>query len=224
MLSLTGNAYGPGSTASPSPYARAAYEWNWNAQSAYVGAIFLQSSLNPTVSPFRADGSMGRNTYTDYAVDAGYQFLGDGTHTVSALSVFNHEEQNLPGLFNAGRSARTSSTLNQLRANLSYYYLQTYGATIGWQKTWGQADSIQYAPNPSTGSANSKPNSNAIILEATWVPFGKSESYLGPWNNLKLGAQYTIYTQFNGGSKNYDGFGRNASDNNTLYLYAWLIF
>ena len=42
--------------------------------------------------------------------------------------------------------------------------------------------------------------------------------------NLKLGIQYTIYTQFNGGFKNYDGAGRNAGDNNTLFLFAWLVF
>ncbi|HET6236643.1 MAG TPA: hypothetical protein VFE41_17025 [Acetobacteraceae bacterium] len=42
--------------------------------------------------------------------------------------------------------------------------------------------------------------------------------------NLKLGAQYTLYTQFNGVASNYDGFGRNASDNNALYVFAWMIF
>ena len=47
---------------------------------------------------------------------------------------------------------------------------------------------------------------------------------MSPWANLKLGIQYTAYTQFNGGSKNYDGFGRNAGDNNTLFLFAWMAF
>jgi hypothetical protein len=42
--------------------------------------------------------------------------------------------------------------------------------------------------------------------------------------NLKLGVQYTVYTQFNGGTSNYDGFGRAASDNNALYVFAWMIF
>jgi hypothetical protein len=56
------------------------------------------------------------------------------------------------------------------------------------------------------------------------VPFGKAESWGRPLANLKLGIQYTIYTVYNGGGQNYDGFGRNASDNNTLFLYAWLAF
>jgi hypothetical protein len=75
-----------------------------------------------------------------------------------------------------------------------------------------------------SGSANGKPNSNEFILEADYVPFGKADSWAGPWVNLKLGIQYTIYTEFNGGTSNYDGNGRNASANNTLYLFAWMIF
>ena len=81
-----------------------------------------------------------------------------------------------------------------------------------------------YAAAPVTGNANSKPNSNAFILEADWVPFGKQDSWAAPFANLKLGLQYTIYTQFNGGSTNYDGYGRNASGNNTLYAFACLAF
>jgi len=56
------------------------------------------------------------------------------------------------------------------------------------------------------------------------VPFGKEGAWLSPLANMKLGVQYTIYTLFNGASHNYDGFGRNASDNNALFLTAWWIF
>lgn len=56
------------------------------------------------------------------------------------------------------------------------------------------------------------------------MPFGKDDSWGRPLANLKLGIQYTIYTRFNGGTNNYDGFGNDASGNNTLFLYAWLVF
>jgi len=56
------------------------------------------------------------------------------------------------------------------------------------------------------------------------VPFGKEDSWLRPFANVKIGLQYTLYTQFNGTNKNYDGFGRNAGDNNTLFLFAWTVF
>jgi hypothetical protein len=75
-----------------------------------------------------------------------------------------------------------------------------------------------------TNSVNGKPNSNAFIGEVDWVPFGKEDSWGRPFVNLKLGIQYIAYTEFNGGTKNYDGFGRNASNNNTLFLFAWMAF
>ena len=77
LLSWTGNALGPGSTANIAPYVRAAYQWDWNGQSAHIGALLLSANINPAISAFSADSSHGRNQYTDYGLDAGYQFLGD---------------------------------------------------------------------------------------------------------------------------------------------------
>jgi hypothetical protein len=37
-----------------------------------------------------------------------------------------------------------------------------------------------------------------------------------------LTAAYTGYTKFNGASRNYDGSGRNASANNSVYIALWL--
>ena len=42
--------------------------------------------------------------------------------------------------------------------------------------------------------------------------------------HVRLGIQYTGYTRFDGGSSNYDGTGRSAGDNNTLFLFYWLAF
>ena len=53
-----------------------------------------------------------------------------------------------------------------------------------------------------------------MTLEAFWTPI----------QYVRLGAQYTAYERFNGASKNYDGFGRNASDNNSLFIYTWLAY
>jgi hypothetical protein len=38
---------------------------------------------------------LGHDGFTDYAVDGGYQFIGDGTHVVSLLGIFDHENQDL---------------------------------------------------------------------------------------------------------------------------------
>jgi len=195
-----------------------------NGQSAYVGGIFLHSNINPAIASFSSDGSQGHDSYTDYAVDGGYQYLGTGVHVFALTGIFDHERQNLIGSFNTGASSQAGNTLSQVRASATYYYQQTYGVTAAGQKTRGTPNPLLYASAPLSGSNNKKPDSNAFTFEADWAPFGKSNSWASPWVNPKLGAQYTLYTEFNGGSKNYDGFGRNANDNNTLYLFAWLIF
>ena len=224
LLKLTGSALGPGGTSNPAPYGRIAYEWDWARQSAHVGGLVLHSNLNPATGDRTVDGSFGRDGYTDWAVDAGYQFLGDAVHVATIDGIFTHENQNLVGSTGAGSSSRSGNHLDQARINLAYWYQQTYGLNFGWQNTWGNANPDLYAPAPVTGSANGKPNSNAYVIEVDWVPFGKAGSWERPLANLKVGLQYTIYTEFNGGGQNYDGFGRNASDNNTLFLYAWLAF
>jgi hypothetical protein len=224
LLRSTGATLGPGATSNPAPYARVAYEWNWAGQSAHVGGLLLHSSLNPATGERTVDGSFGRDSYTDLAVDGGYQLLRDGTHIATIDGIFTHENQDLHGSSGLGTSSQPGNHLNQIRVNLAYWYQHTYGLNLGWQNTWGNANPALYAPAPVTGSANGKPNSNNFVIEADWVPFGKEDSWGRPLANLKLGVQYTIYTVFNGDSRNYDGFGRNASDNNTLFLYAWLAF
>jgi hypothetical protein len=224
LLSILGQTLGPGSTRNLAPYVRAAYQWDWGEQNAYVGALFLNANLDPTVSDFSASGAMGQDRYTDYALDGGYQFIGDGTHIVTGQAIFVHEDQALHGSFNTGDSSQVNGSLNQVRANATYYYENTYGLTLGWQYTWGRQNAALFPASPGSGSANGKPNSNAFSIEGDWVPFGKQDSWARPFANMKVGIQYVVYTMFNGGSKNYDGFGRNASDNNTLYIYLWTAF
>lgn len=229
ILTRLGTFYGPGSTRSLAPYARAAYEWNWNNQSAHVGALFMHAGVNPAVGGRLTDGSNGADNYTDFGIDGGYQFFGDGTHTASLYGIYVHENRGLTGstaAFNLANETAVSSSahLDHVRIEASYWFQSTYGLTLGWQGTWGDSTPALYQPAPVTGSANSKPNTNAFIVEADWVPFGKADSKWSPFANLKLGVQYVAYTKFNGGNHNYDGFGRNASDNNTLYTFAWLAF
>jgi hypothetical protein len=224
LLSAFGRFYGPGSTANIAPYARIAYEWDWNNQSAYIGGVLLSASINPATSGRTATGSQGQNQFTDVAIDGGYQFLGDGTNIATAYGIYTHEWQNLQGSTNMGASSQPQNQLNQARIATSYFYRNTYGFNIAWQYTWGTPNPLFFPPHPVTGSANGKPNSNALIFEADWIPFGKLDSFARPFLNLKIGLQYTLYTLFNGGNRNYDGFGRNAGDNNTVFLYLWTAF
>ena len=64
-------------------------------------------------------------------------------------------------------------------------------------------------------------NTAGTIIQADWTPYGAADSWRAPWANLRIGVQYTIYDKFNGAAHDYDGFGRNASDNNTLFIFLW---
>ena len=79
-------------------------------------------------------------------------------------------------------------------------------------------------PTALTGSASGSPNSNSFLFQADYVPFGKGTSKVDPYLNVRFSAQYWVYTQFNGATMNYDGLGRNASANNTLYLVTNIMF
>lgn len=224
LLSASGQSLGPGSTQNLAPYIRAAYVWDGSGQSAHAGVLFLHSNVNPATSAFTASGLLGRDHYTDYGVDWGYQYLGDRTNVITVDAIVVHEEQGLTGSFNSGSSSVVDSALNQTRMSVSYFRDNTYGLTLGWQYTWGRQNPALFPSEPVSGSANGKPNSNSFSVEADWIPFGKEDSWARPLANVKLGIQYVAYTRFNGGARNYDGFGRDASDNNTVFVFVWTAF
>ena len=94
-------------------------------------------------------------------------------------------------------------------------------ATLGLFSTNGNTDMGLYAPSPVSGSLNGSPDSRGYVALLEYVPFGKLDSFAAPWLNLRVGLQYTAYQRFNGAGANYDGFGRSASDNNTLFGFFW---
>jgi hypothetical protein len=104
--------------------------------------------------------------------------------------------------------------LNTFMANAEYHFGNRLTGTFGWFDTSGTADPLLYPSGTVSGFANGNPRGAGYILNVSYWP----------WQNLQLAAQYTGYTRFNGGSTNYDGSGRNASGNNTVYLDAKFIF
>ena len=90
----------------------------------------------------------------------------------------------------------------------------TIGGSLGYFSTTGSRDALLYSPGEINGSRTGNPDSKGFIMEADYLP----------WEKWKLSLQYIIYNKFNGSHSNYDGFGRNASDNNTLYAVIWLMF
>lgn len=212
-----GNTTSLGFIQGAAPYVRAAWQKQWGANFLELGGLFFYA---PTAGQ-DGYGLPGYNAFYDYGIDANYQYT-NGDHLFAVATNFLQQQADLSGAQGAGLASSKSNTLNQFRIMGDYYYQNTYGATLAFNDTFGTHDSLLYSPSPVLGSANGSPNSKAITFELDWVPFGKSaDSGWALEKNLKLGVQYVDYLEFNGGTHNYDGFGHNASGNNTLYVYLW---
>jgi hypothetical protein len=196
------------------PYWRVAYEQRWDRNSLEVGAFGLDASTHPGLQNGINTPLHGpTNKYKDAAADVQYEFIGEN-HFFTFAGTYIHESQALDASVLDGFSANDKNRLNTFKATGEYYYERLIGGTVGYFSTTGGSDALLYAPAAVVGSANSKPDSNGYILEVDYLP----------WLNVKLQMQYTGYRKFNGGTTNYDGSGRNASSNNTLYLLLWLAY
>jgi len=193
------------------PYWRFALQHDWGGNSLELGTYGLYARVHP-------DGITGRSTdkFTDLALDTQYQFI-TGPHIFSLRGTYIHEKQNWDGSYKLGAAQSRHSTLEEYKANANYYYRSSYGifgGTLAYFLTDGDNDDLLYSPDPVDGSRTGSPDSSGFILQGDWV---YREKY-------KFALQYTIYDKFNGSSSNYDGSGRDASDNNTLYALIWLMF
>jgi hypothetical protein len=210
-----------GTIAGGAPYFRIAHQQSWGSNFLEVGGVYMSMPLQNVPG---ANAATDENRYTDWGFDATYQRTY-GPNILAITSNLLFENQSLGASFAAGLSANPSNSLTQFRIAASYYWHNTYGLTLAFTSTTGSSDATLYAPAALTGSASGSPNSQAIVAQIDWTPFGTDTTHPGyPWLNVRVGLQYTDYLTFNGGTTNYDGSGRNAGDNNTLMLFTWWAF
>jgi hypothetical protein len=197
------------------PYWRLALQHQRGRHSLELGTYGLYAKISPEE---RTSGPTDK--FTDIAFDAQYQYIGK-KHLLSAQTTWIHEDQDWDASFPLGNTARQSSHLNTFKANINYYYISRFGklgGTAAYFSTSGPRDILLYAPDPVDGSRTGSPNSSGFILELDYLRLEITK-----FLSLKASLQYTLYTKFNGSHSNYDGFGKNASDNNILYLLVWLM-
>ncbi len=210
-----------------SPYFRVAVEPHWGNHWLMVGAFGLQTAVNPfyvdMLNPEPVGYTIaGADKFTDIGFDAQYQYMGNN-YVLTLRSVYIHETKRLDSTFANGFSDNPTSKLNSFKAQASLAVntdadYNKWIFTGGYFNTSGTTDMLLYgADSVTTGS----PNSDGWIAEIAYFPFAMGRSPLWPWLNARVGLQYIWYNKFNGASVNYDGNGRNASDNNTLFLYFW---
>lgn len=195
------------------PYGRIAYMLDMKSQVLHAGLVGMTSRQRE----FGA-ASGPSNRYTDLGADAGYMFLGDRTHVFGIGGAFVQERLALSRAFDDGEADRASQRLSKATLTATYSYAKTYGASLSMFGTRGSRDFLLNA------NRTGVPDTTGMIAQLDWTPFGKEDSPLAPWLNMRLGLQYTMYGKFDGARINYDGAGRNASDNDTLLAFVSFAF
>ena len=200
------------------PYGRVAYEHQWQRHDLEIGVYGATFKLYPGGGSAGALASLSGpvNEFKDLAEDLQYQFIGD-EHLFSLAATRIHESMQLDASYAAGTVANPRDDLTTTRVIGTYYFRRKFGGSIGHFTTTGSVDTGLYPTGAAPGvvtSANGSPDTKGWIAELSYLP----------WLNTKFSLQYTTYTEFNGGSSNYDGFGRNASGNGSTYLLLWLAF
>ena len=195
-----------------SPYWRFALQRNFGSTYMMVGTFGLISHLYPT-------GITGNaNQYKDYGVDATFEHKLAEAGTIIGRASYIREDQDLVASYSArpATSANPTNSLKSYKVNVSYLPNPLHTFSAGVFGTTGTRDGTVYEAGEVTGSATGKPDSQGAIFEWTH----------SPWLNTRVGAQYVMYSKFNGGSTSYDepSGGRNASHNNSLYFYLWLAY
>ncbi len=201
---------GPASTGiikGVAPYWRIALQHNWDNHYLEIGTTGLVTDIYP-------EGVSGTtDRYTDIGFDAQYRFtFPQGTFVFHPL--YYREFQKLNSTYESGGSQNISNYLNSFKISGELYFDKGFGATLGYFHLNGSNDQALFQPSPIDGNRTGSPKSDGLIAQLNYLP----------WYNVRLSLQYIKYNRFNGTDDNYDGSGRNASDNNTIYLLAWFNF
>jgi hypothetical protein len=219
------------------PYWRLALNHEWGPHSLMVGT----GGMNARIYDDPLDTSDPSTIHRDYDVnvDAQYQYLLD-PHSVTAQFVYARNKHHysdaqvgqIAAFVDASGNPLTptpaSDTTDTVRAKMTYVYQARYGGSLGMFNQTGSMSTARqtsgYDPatgtittdlsSPVSGNLSGNPGTRGYTLEAFFMPI----------QYMRLGAQYTGFARYNGASQNYDGFGRNASDNNSLFVYLWAAY
>ena len=188
------------------PYWRLAYTREWGPSNFMVGASGFNADVYANDANNQPIFGPLSTKFHDLSLDGQYQYILD-PHVFTAQLRWIRESIDDPG--NLVLADNTSATLKSLRAKASYIYQFKYGASLSYFNVSGDPDSAAFA-----GGVNNSPNTQGWTPEVFWMPT----------QNIRLGLQYTAFTKYLGERSNYTGTGRNASDNNTTYLYFWAAY
>ena len=217
------------------PYWRLALTHDWGPSSGMIGVM----GMNAKVYPDSTDPTGPTVNYRDAGIDGQYQYILD-PHAVTVTASYIHEHVDYPDSL-ANQPApldpdgtlglpltNSSDTLRMFRVKASYVYDAKYGGSLQFFNVSGSANSAlqtsAFDPsNPGSlidgsagvaGNLTGSPDTRGWTASVFWTPI----------QYARVGLEYTMFDRFNGASDNYDGFGRSAKDNDTLFVYVWTAF
>ena len=200
------------------PYWRLTWNHAWGPHNLMIGTSGMVADVYD--DPLDTSDPATVHHFRDFGVDSQYQYLLD-PHTVTAQFSYTRDSHRYPAFLanqpvsdindNPLPNTNSRDTTKVLRAKLSYVYRARYGGSLAHFSQTGTTNSALYDPTRVEGNISGNPAVAGWTYEAFWTPI----------QNVRIGMQYTTYSKYNGASRNYDGFGRNAGDNNSLFFYIW---
>jgi len=188
------------------PYWRLALQREWGPHYLSGGTFGMVADTYPS-----GERAAGTDRFTDAGLDLQYEYTGKRDNLDLRLA-WLHEQQDLDASQRLGFATHGSNDLSTFNGSVTYLYDKTWALTAGYSNLRGDADAAYYETD------NGSPDSSWVTVQLDWLPFNKKGGpSLWPWFNPKISAQYVAYSRF-------DGTSRGASDNDTLYLQAWLVF
>ena len=206
----------PGQFNGLAPYGRLAYQTDIGNGDIEIGGWFMAANLTNLTGPNNTGLGSPSDRTVDRAVDLQYELpLGDNELVVHSYYV--HESDDMRSM-NAGMAYLNSF---KLQGEMHFNNKQSVGLMLT-RSTGTNNDSsfnIQNDDMP-VNQTNLPPNAAFISPQSTaWV----LQYNVLPWENVQLGAQYWMFTKYNGNS----GFNYNNGDahaNDTAMLYGWFLF
>ncbi len=193
------------------PYWRLAFQYLDGPQTFEVGAYGLTGKVWQDAT----DESLGANRFRDIAVDAHYHYLANGQSTSIGATYIQERKRWSSAVQAAALTSNDSDSLKTLRVDMHYYYQLRWGGGLQYFRTNGSGNSLAYDTGDMLmGSFSGSPNSRGWRMELNYFPV----------QNLKLGLRYTRYNEFNGARRDYNGGGRDAAANDSVFLMGWLLF
>ena len=192
------------------PYWRAAWQTSTKNNYLEIGTFGMHVKTTPNAVTGPMDG------YTDFAADFQYDRTLPGwkNDVLSVRGSYIRENSDLQATFANEGASQIRHHLNTAQASVEYHFGTKLATTAGMFTVTGTRDPLLFAQAAVAGSASGSPQSTGYNLNLSYWP----------QQNVNLALQYTGYQRFNGAKTNYDGAGRDASANNTVYVLTRFVF